>query len=101
MKARIIVALVALPFGAFGGWIWRRGVASGDVFYYYDFLGSAAYSVFGFPLSSLVLRILFPLRFDQHWWAVPLLTGVVVIQWVLWAQAVFWFRDFRMRRPCK
>jgi hypothetical protein len=97
-RLTITVALLALPFGALGGWIWHEGVVSGNVFYYYDELGTFAYLLFGFPLTMSALWLMHPLRFDQHWWAIPMLTGLVILQWILWANLVVWTVQVLKRR---
>ena len=93
-KVSIIVALVAIPFAVSGGCIWRQGVAATQAsqtsFYYYDFMGSTAYAVLGFPLADIAMRLMFPLRFENHWWQIPILSALVILQWVLWANLVVW-----------
>ncbi len=99
-KTTLITAIIAVPFAVSGGCVWRQGVASGDVFYYYDFLGSMAYTVLGFPLAPLGMWAMAPLRFDQHWWQIPTLSALVIIQWVIWANVIVWFgRKYFGRTP--
>ena len=93
-KVTLITVLVALPFAVSGGCIWRDGVAAVQStetsFYYYDFLGGAAYTFFGFPLTSIALRLISPLAFDQHWWQLPTLSALVILQWIIWANLALW-----------
>lgn len=108
-KVSMIVALVAIPFAISGGCIWRQGVAATQTtqtsFYYYDFMGSAAYELFGFPLTGIAMRAMFPLRFEDHWWQIPILSLLVVFQWVLWANVLAWIgrrlRDRRQDEGCQ
>ena len=77
-----------------GGCIWQNGAASvqngNSSFYYFDFLGALAYWVFGFPITILAMKAMPTLRFEDHWWAIPTLSALVVIQWVIWANLIIW-----------
>ena len=105
-KVTLIVALLSLPFAISGGCVWRQGVAIVQTretsFYYADFMGTALYQLFGFPFTGLVMKLIAPLRFEDHVWAIPLLSATVVIQWVLWANLTVWgFRRFKKIRNLK
>jgi hypothetical protein len=102
-KVTLIVALASLPFAFSGGFVWRDGVAIGQSrepsFYYADVMGTALYAFIGFPFRGILMKILSPLRFEDHIWAIPLLSITVVVQWVLWANLVVWVvRCFKNRK---
>ena len=94
IKATLSAAIVAIPFAISGGCIWRNGVAyvqnGNGPFYYFDFLGALAYRVFGFPITYLAMKAMPTIRFEDHRWAIPTLSALVIIQWVIWANLTIW-----------
>lgn len=100
-KVTLIAALVAMPFAISGGCIWRDGVAavqsSDRSFYYYDYLGTQAYLLFGFPLTLIAMHVLPGFGFDDHWWGIPTLSALVILQWIIWANLAVWIGRKIMR----
>lgn len=93
-KITLINALLAIPFAISGGCIWRDGgaaVQTGDQSYcYYDYLGTQAYLLFGFPFTLISMHIFPCFGFDDHWREIPMLSAWVVFQWIIWANLAVW-----------
>jgi hypothetical protein len=53
-------------------------------------LGDAIYFRLGYPLTRIVFIFTGQARLEDsdNWWAIPLLAGLLVFQWIVWGQLV-------------
>ncbi len=84
----VVTVVLALPFLTFGSLVWITAATTNNAFRLYE-IGDSAYSL-GMPLTLAVLK--FPtyagrgLQTSDHWWAIPLIDTLFVLQWIIWGQ---------------
>ncbi len=90
-KETVIGILCAVPFVCLASYFWINARNMPGVSFEWYWSGDLIYK-FGFPLTAIVLyfptyagRYLTP---DDHWWAIPLLNLLFIIQWVLWTHLI-------------
>jgi hypothetical protein len=55
----------------------------------------------GAPLTCLLflyVKLVGPLTRENHWWAIPVMSGLFLLQWVIWAQLIVTAMNVRRRK---
>jgi len=91
--ATLVAVMISLPFVITAGyWAYKAGTLDTPG-YYYSFAAGIVY-LLGSPLTLLLfvfIRCVRPLSYSDNWWAIPVMSCLFILQWVLWAQCVVWF----------
>jgi len=90
-----------LPFVLLAGKMWDMAGGPGSYMGFEYAIGDFIYW-FGVPLTGL--RVIYtkcagPLHRADHWWAIPVMSGLFLLQWVIWAQLIVTVMNVR-RRKC-
>ena len=102
IKAALLAAIISLPLILMAGSLWSDGAKATEPGYYYYFLGGLIY-LLGSPLTLLILlftHYVRPLAAADNRWAIPVMNGLFLLQWIIWSQLIVTVMQFiRRRRP--
>jgi hypothetical protein len=101
MRARLlailIAASVALPFVLLADLAWMTAETSPAPHSIDNYVvGDQIFSL-GWPLTQVILRPAITghhLTASDHWWAIPSLNLLFLLQWIVWGQIVLWIISF-------
>lgn len=103
MKARIkatwIAGLCGLPFVLLASALWCA--EAGDSYMGFGYVAGDKVFSLGFPLTALQFvfgHYVRPLSAADHWWAIPVMSGLFLLQWIIWAQVIVTVMQFIRRR---
>lgn len=99
-KATLVALAVALPFVLAAGSMWSAGAKAQEPGYYSYFLGGLVY-LLGSPLTLLIflfIRFVRPLAAADNQWAIPVMSGLFMLQWIIWAQLIVTVMNVRRRK---
>ncbi len=99
-KATLVAIVLALPFVLMAGSMWSAGAKAQEPGYYSYFLGGLIY-LLGSPLTLLIflfIRFVRPLAAADNQWAIPVMSGLFLLQWIIWAQVIVTVIQFVRRR---
>ena len=91
-KATWCAIIAALPFILLGSAMWTMATRSSDPVRRVELYGCAdpMYHYLGGPLTHIVY-LFTPtgtVETSDNWWALPLIDGLFVAQWIIWAQLI-------------
>jgi uncharacterized membrane protein len=99
-KATLVAIVLALPFILMAWSMWSAGAKAQEPGYYSYFLGGLIY-LLGSPLTLLIflfIRFVRPLADADNQWAIPVMSGLFLLQWVIWAQLIVTVMNARRRK---
>jgi biotin transporter BioY len=88
LKAALVAFVFSLPFVIAAGSFAQKAATSTTPGYYYSFLSALIY-LLGSPLTLLIfgfIKYVRPLDYADNWWAIPAMSGLFILQWIIWAQ---------------
>lgn len=100
LKATLVAIVLALPFILMAGSMWSAGAKAQEPSYYSYFLGGLIY-LLGSPLTLLIflfIRFVRPLADADNQWAIPVMSALFLLQWVIWTQLIVTVMNVRRRK---
>jgi hypothetical protein len=100
LKATLGAVILSLPFVVKAAWYAHAAATLDEPGYWYSY-GAVMIYALGSPLTLLHIvftRYVRPLRYDDNWWAIPVMSSLFILQWVIWAQCIVWLVQ-RRREP--